>query len=95
MTARREWRRQRVRRMMDISATRWMMYGDFTELQRRSGTGSNQGRRSAGRPTSSVLSGRVSRDVLSDAYANLILDDYDIAAGNQMVVGTDFNRVIA
>ncbi len=94
MTARREWRRQRVRRMMDISATRWMMYGDFTELQRRSGTGSNHGPRSAGRPTSSVLSGRLSRDVLGDAYAHPVLDDYDISAGDQMVVGTNFDLVV-
>ncbi len=45
----------------------------------------------AGRPASTILSGRDSRDVLIDAYAYHILDDYDIAAGNQMVVGTDFN----
>ncbi len=48
----------------------------------------------AGRPASTILSGRDSRDVLSDAYAYPILDDYDIAAGNQMVVGTDFDRVV-
>ena len=28
----------------------------------------------------------------SDAYAQPFLDDYDIAAGEQMVVGTDFDR---
>jgi hypothetical protein len=48
----------------------------------------------AGRPASTIPSGRISRDVFNDAYAHPVLDDYDIAAGNQMVVGTDFNRVI-
>ncbi len=41
-----------------------------------------------------MLSGRLGRDALSDAYANPILDDYDIAAGDQMVVGTDVDRVV-
>ncbi len=63
-------------------------------MQRRSGprsVGSNHGPRSASLPASSLPSGRLSRDVLSDAYAYPVLDDYDIAAGDQMVVNTDFD----
>ena len=44
-------------------------------------------------PASSVPSGRLSGDVLGDAYAHLFLDDHDIAASDQMVVGTNFDRV--